>query len=681
MTLLLQPAQLAVVEHEDVKNEKGLVEFTVLHGNTVQVPNHHRGNGAPKLTFSLISTRIEKIDKLQTAPANSSVWALRLEDQSSLDVTVKEVVGTGTNEEATSEYSILWHGDHHRPSRELCLHYPKGTNGTAAAWYQGYVSNNSHWPMDPHFSIGRVQFNSMMELERYSVPTSAAHWTREFQFILEQLFLNSDGFAVHLDHRQPLFIRRDANGNAPEALICFSTAVDNHYYPKRLLNTTADLDLKLSIFSAKNTRVVTDHVVHRSGYIPKPTYIPADLLLIRSPTFTSDGIFDLSHVGLNIYSESTISKYIENITSKYSLSPKSQFLIERYNWLNYSHGYEIDAKTFPNMSSFADGLAAKGVSLGGMLAGPTLSVNDKAHPEYRNYTLHTAATNYPTWTLDFTKPETVAFYSALLARVARQYRVATFWLKSFIFWGDDCNFHDPAVTRYFSLFVPAYIEAASRSNVTVISEMAYRSQHLPAYTRLVEYYPTSAGQMLRELVPMMLSASISGYSFLLPFPAGTFNDYFKWYKTFRRPSEELYIRLLQATTFMAGQSFTRPPWNYTDNKAVELTKKFIGLHAEHAETIIDLMKRRVATGSPVLRPVWYNYPEEPKAYHIGDQFMLGENILVAPVTVEGQRERPVFIPPGSWVDQHGKTFKGPAEVKVLAPLEELPYFKKAEHFE
>ena len=80
--------------------------------------------------------------------------------------------------------------------------------------------------------------------------------------------------------------------------------------------------------------------------------------------------------------------------------------------------------------------------------------------------------------------------------MAKQYRVATFWLKSFIFWGDDCNFHDPAVTRYFSLFVPAYIEAASRSNVTVISEMAYHSQHLPAYTRLVEYYTTSAGQML-----------------------------------------------------------------------------------------------------------------------------------------------------------------------------------------
>ncbi len=148
------------------------------------------------------------------------------------------------------------------------------------------------------------------------------------------------------------------------------------------------------------------------------------------------------------------------------------------------------------MSAFADGLAAKGAHLGGMLAGPTLSVVDKAHSEYRNYTLHTAASNYPIWSLDFTKPETVALYAALLARVAKQYRVATFWLKSFIFWGDDCNFHDPAVTRYFSLFVPAYIEAASRSNVTVISEMAYRSQHLPAYTRLVEYYTTSAGQML-----------------------------------------------------------------------------------------------------------------------------------------------------------------------------------------
>ncbi|KAH9403125.1 hypothetical protein TYRP_015892 [Tyrophagus putrescentiae] len=125
---------LAAVKHKNFKNEKSLVEFTVLHRNIVPVPNHRRA-GAPKLTLSFISTRFEKIDKLQAASANSSAWALRLEDQSSLDVSIKDL-GTGTNE-TTSEYSILWHGNHHWPSRELCLHYPKtaASGGTAAAWY------------------------------------------------------------------------------------------------------------------------------------------------------------------------------------------------------------------------------------------------------------------------------------------------------------------------------------------------------------------------------------------------------------------------------------------------------------------------------------------------------------------------------------------------------------------
>ena len=56
--------------------------------------------------------------------------------------------------------------------------------------------------------------------------------------------------------------------------------------------------------------------------------------------------------------------------------------------------------------------------------------------------------------------------------------------------------------------------------------------------------------------------------------------------------------------------------------------------------------------------------------------MVGNDILVAPVVELGQREREVFLPSGTWIDQHGKSYTGPSVVKVLAPLEELPYFKR-----
>ena len=74
--------------------------------------------------------------------------------------------------------------------------------------------------------------------------------------------------------------------------------------------------------------------------------------------------------------------------------------------------------------------------------------------------------------------------------------------------------------------------------------------------------------------------------------------------------------------------------------------------------------------------MWYLEPDNPKTYTISDQYMLGNDILVAPVVVIGQRERTVYLPPGTWIDQHGIEFTGPSDIKVAASLEELPYFKR-----
>jgi len=118
-------------------------------------------------------------------------------------------------------------------------------------------------------------------------------------------------------------------------------------------------------------------------------------------------------------------------------------------------------------------------------------------------------------------------------------------------------------------------------------------------------------------------------------------------------------------------------WQRNSTIVVEVAKKCIALHEQHASLLIELAKKRVQTGSPIVRPMWYAAPDDSKAYKVADQFMVGDNLVVAPVLVYGQRERAVYLPSGTWIDQHGKSYDGPVEIaRVPAPLEELLYFKR-----
>ena len=67
----------------------------------------------------------------------------------------------------------------------------------------------------------------------------------------------------------------------------------------------------------------------------------------------------------------------------------------------------------------------------------------------------------------------------------------------------------------------------------------------------------------------------------------------------------------------------------------------------------------------------------PPGYEtIKDQFMLGNDILVAPVVEEGMRERKVVLPEGKWICDEGKVFEGGQTIGIEVPLKRLPYFKK-----
>jgi alpha-glucosidase len=94
--------------------------------------------------------------------------------------------------------------------------------------------------------------------------------------------------------------------------------------------------------------------------------------------------------------------------------------------------------------------------------------------------------------------------------------------------------------------------------------------------------------------------------------------------------------------------------------------------------VYTLAEEAASTGAPLMRPLFWAFPEEEAAYQVYDQFLFGDALLVAPVTRPGQTTRTLYLPAGRW--QHwwrGTIYEGPGWVTVEAPLEEIPLFLRA----
>ena len=81
-------------------------------------------------------------------------------------------------------------------------------------------------------------------------------------------------------------------------------------------------------------------------------------------------------------------------------------------------------------------------------------------------------------------------------------------------------------------------------------------------------------------------------------------------------------------------------------------------------------------GTPVLKPLFYDFPQDAAAWEVEDAYLFGHSLLVAPVMTAGAREREVYLPAGAdWTNVHdGKTYEGGQTVTVSAPIEVIPVF-------
>ena len=82
-------------------------------------------------------------------------------------------------------------------------------------------------------------------------------------------------------------------------------------------------------------------------------------------------------------------------------------------------------------------------------------------------------------------------------------------------------------------------------------------------------------------------------------------------------------------------------------------------------------------GSPLIRAMFYEFPEDEKCWNLSDQYMFGPDYLVAPIFTPDTFERSVYLPQGSWQEIHtGETYAGGQTVTAKAPIHYIPVFKR-----
>lgn len=120
-------------------------------------------------------------------------------------------------------------------------------------------------------------------------------------------------------------------------------------------------------------------------------------------------------------------------------------------------------------------------------------------------------------------------------------------------------------------------------------------------------------------------------------------------------------------------------WSFGKENYKILTK-YLFLREKLRPYVRKCMEASSRTGEPVMRPLFFDFPEDPKAWETEDAYMFGKDILVAPVMEPGVSQRQVYLPKGAeWTEiSTGKVFQGGKEVAANAPLDVIPVFTRSD---
>jgi alpha-glucosidase len=146
----------------------------------------------------------------------------------------------------------------------------------------------------------------------------------------------------------------------------------------------------------------------------------------------------------------------------------------------------------------------------------------------------------------------------------------------------------------------------------------------------------------------------------------------------------LYLRWFQLAAFLPffrtyeiWVSQHREPWEFGE-PYLSILRDFLRLRYALLPYWYTLAWKAHHTGHPLVRPLFWCDPADKNLWEVDDEFLVGDNLLVAPVTQDNSRSRQVILPQGRWYSfWNDAGFDGPARVAIETPLERIGLFVRA----
>lgn len=410
----------------------------------------------------------------------------------------------------------------------------------------------------------------------------------------------------------------------------------------------------------------------RDAYVAaKDKYFPAsgntpNPLMFKMPQYNT-----WIELGCN-QNQKDIIRYADNVVK--NSFPSGVFMIDDI-WQKYYGNFEFDASKFPDPKGMVDYLHTKGFKIMLWLT-PFVSPDSEEFRvlEKEGCLVLKSESKVPVlirwWNgysacLDFTKPKALDWLRNRLKSLQQKYGV-----DGFKFDAADFGFYsreptNTTGTRQAELYAKLGTEFDFNE-----FRACWKMGNQPLAQRLQD--KGYSWDDLKLIVPDMVSAGLIGHSFICPDMIGgglssTFEniDYGKF-------DQELMIRSAQTQAMMPMMQFSVAPWRVLDEKHLSLCREAAMLHAQMGEYIFELAQKASQDGEPIVRHMEYVFPHQGFEA-CNDQYMLGDNYLVAPMINKGET-REVRLPKGDWVDDQGEKYKGGQTVKMNIPLNRLVYF-------
>ncbi|XP_077570996.1 myogenesis-regulating glycosidase-like [Stigmatopora nigra] len=553
-------------------------------------------------------------------------------------------------------YRVRWEPlDHQGP-----VEHTMPCNGSH--WYGGAESATQRWPLT-------------VEGEREPRPfvTGDVYAQRDaFGGILERYWLSSKAVAIKINDSVPFHL----GWSEKDLALRFQARYrDSPFRPARGGRASPQLSYRVCVGS--DVTSIHKYMVRR--YFPKPVKVPS-VEVFKHPVWSTWALYKTS------VSQDKLLRYAADIR-KHGFACSHLELDDRYT-ADYGE-FDFDPQKFPNASGMFRRLREGGFRV-------TLWTHPFVNYDSVNFGVgvrdglfvREPGGQLPAlvrwWNgiggiLDFTNPQARHWYRAQLEEMKERYGVTSFKFDAGESGYLPAQFSTLVPLSDPSAFTRLYTEMAVPFSERAELRVGYQSQNVSCFYRIIDRDSVWGYELgLKSIVPTVLTVGILGYQFVLPDTIGgnAYADHMEGDNGKDLPDRELYIRWLELSAFMPAMQFSIPPWHY-DEQVVEIAQKFTKLHETLvAPRVLKLAKEVLHTGDPIVRPLWWIAHHDEAAYKVDSQFLIGDELLVAPVLEPDKRERDIYLPAGSWRSYKGEHFlQGPKYLTDYpVDLDEIAYF-------